>query len=218
MARRIARSKRQRLVASLLGVQVLSTGLIAADALRPAAAPAAENLVFVSGAFRRSIPVADLDHLATTGEARGLLADVMAFAKQKPEEVAKLLKADLSLPVVLTSRLMNTRIGEAILARVARIIYPLNASRVGIPALRAGVINGLVAGDGRLNAIGFLRAYPVNELEVNIPALLAVMQKASSISQLVSFFTDSPLDGLRGEGDGARNGAGAAPVTQKPAS
>ena len=218
MARRIARSKRQRLVASLLGVQVLSTGLIAADALRPAAAPAAENLVFVSGAFRRSISVADLDYLATTGEARGLLADVMAFAKQKPEEVAKLLKADLSLPVVLTSRLMNTRIGEAILARVARIIYPLNASRVGIPALRAGVINGLVAGDGRLNAIGFLRAYPVNELEVNIPALLAVMQKASSISQLVSFFTDSPLDGLRGEGDGARNGAGAAPVTQKPAS
>ena len=218
MARRIARSKRQRLVASLLGVQVLAAGLIAAEGLRPAAAPAAENLVFVSGAFRRSISVADLDYLATTGEARGLLADVMAFAKQKPEEVAKLLKADLSLPVVLTSRLMNTRIGEAILARVARILYPLNASRVGIPALRAGVINGLVAGDGKLNAIGFLRAYPVDELEVNIPALLAVMQKASSISQLVSFFTDSPLDGLRGEGDGARNGAGAAPVTQKPAS
>lgn len=218
MARRIARSKRQRLVASLLGVQVLAAGLIAAEGLRPAAAPAAENLVFVSGAFRRSISVADLDYLATTGEARGLLADVMTFAKQKPEEVAKLLKADLSLPVVLTSRLMNTRIGEAILARVARILYPLNASRVGIPALRAGVINGLVAGDGKLNAIGFLRAYPVDELEVNIPALLAVMQKASSISQLVSFFTDSPLDGLRGEGDGARNGAGAAPVTQKPAS
>ena len=204
-------------MASLLGVQVLTAGLIAAEGLKPAAAPAAVNLVFVSGAFRRSIPVADLDHLATTGEAVGLLSDVMAFAKQKPAEVAKLLKADLSLPVVLTSRLLNTRIGEAILARVARIIYPLKASPMGLPALRAGVINGLVAGDGRLNAIGFLRAYPVDELEVNIPALLAVMQKASSISQLVSFFSDSPLDGLRGEGDGARQPAGADPVTQKPA-
>jgi hypothetical protein len=190
----LARSQRQRLVASLLGVQVLVAGLIATEGLRPAAAPAAENLVFVSGAFRRSIPVADLEHLATTGEARGLLGDVMAFARQKPAEVAKLLKAELSLPVVLTSRLLNTRIGEAILARVARIIYPLNASRVGI-----------------------LQAYPVNELEVNIPALLAVMQKASSISQLVSFFSDSPLDGLRGESDGARSGAGSDPVTQKPA-
>jgi len=204
----MALRKRQRLAAVLLGGALLtgypgiSTGAHAAD-----------NLVFVSGAFRRSIPVADLDHLATTGEARGLLADVMAVARQKPEEVAKLLKAELSLPVVLTSRLLNTRIGEAILARVARIIYPLNASRVGIPALRAGVINGLVAGDGRLNAIGFLQAYPVQELEVNIPALLAVMKKASSISQLVGFFTDSPLDGLRGDGDGG----GADPGAQKPA-
>ena len=204
----MALRKRQRLAAVLLGGALLtgypgiSTGAHAAD-----------NLVFVSGAFRRSIPVADLDHLATTGEARGLLADVMAVARQKPEEVAKLLKAELSLPVVLTSRLLNTRIGEAILARVARIIYPLNASRVGIPALRAGVINGLVAGDGRLTAIGFLQAYPVQELEVHIPALLAVMKKASSISQLVGFFTDSPLDGLRGDGDGG----GADPGAQKPA-
>jgi hypothetical protein len=217
MARLLACRKRQRLVASLLGLQVLGAGLISAEGLVPAAAPAAENLVFVSGAFRRSIPVADLDHLATTGEARGLLADVMAFARQKPAAVAKLLKAELSLPVVLTSRLLNTRIGEAILARVARIIYPLKASRVGIPALRAGVINGLVAGDGRLNAIGFLRAYPVNELEVNIPALLAVMQKASSISQLVSYFSDSPLDGLRGENHGATDGGSAEPDPQKPA-
>jgi hypothetical protein len=174
----MAPSKRQRLAA------LLGAGLLAGAPLLPSAGLAAENLVFVSGAFRRSIAVADLDHLATTGEARGLLADVLAFARQKPEAVAKLLKAELSLPLVLTSRLLNTRIGEAILARVAQIIYPLNARRVGIPALRAGVINGLVAGDGRINAVGFLQAYPVDELEVNIPALLAVMQKASSISQL----------------------------------
>ncbi|MEY4297573.1 MAG: hypothetical protein RLZZ423_752 [Cyanobacteriota bacterium] len=209
----MAHRTRQRLLASLLGAQVLATGLVASEGLAPSTASAAENLVFVSGAFRRSIPVADLDHLATTGEARGLLADVMAFAKQKPEAVAKLLKAELSLPVVLTSRLMNTRIGEAILARVAQILYPLKASRAGIPALRAGVINGLVAGDGKLNAVGFLQAYPVDELEVNIPALLAVMQKASSISQLVSYFSDSPLDGLRGESEPQGDGQG----TQKPA-
>ena len=183
--------KRQRLAAAVLG----------ASLLLPQAGFAAENLVFVSGAFRRSIPVADLDHLATTGEATGLLADVMSFARQKPESVAKLLNTELNLPLVLTSRLLNTRIGEAILARVAQIIYPLNARRMGIPALRAGVINGLAKGDGRLNAVRFLQAYPVDELEVNIPALLAVMQKASSISQLVSYFSDSPLDGLRGEQD-----------------
>jgi hypothetical protein len=200
----MASLKRQRLASVLLGA-----GLLAGSPLLPSASLAAQNVVFVSGAFRRSIAVADMKHLATTGEARGLLADVMSFARQKPRDVAKLLNAELSLPLVLTSRLLNTRIGEAILNRLAQIMYPLKAKPAGIPALRAGVINGLVAGDGRLNAIGFLQAYPVDELEVNIPALLALMRKASSISQLVSYFTDAPLDGLRGESD--------APKGQKPA-
>ena len=43
-------------------------------------------------------------------------------------------------------------------------------------------------------------------MEVSIPALLAVLEKAKSISQLVQFFTDSPLDGLRGDGDASRRG------------
>jgi hypothetical protein len=180
---------RQRLAAAVLGV-----GLLGGPS-----ALAADNLVFVSGAFRRSIAVSDLAYLAETGKARGLMADVLAFAKQKPEEVSKLLKAELSIPLVLTSRLLSTRLGEAILARVAQIVYPLQASKVGIPALRAGVIQALAAGDGKLSALSFLEAYPVDEMEVNIPALLAVMNKAKSISQLVSFFTESPLDGLRGE-------------------
>ena len=189
--------KRQRLAAAVLGTS-LATVLPGAP-LQPSQAGAAENVVFVSGAFRRSIAVADLELLANTNQAQGLLGDVLSFTGQKPPEVAKLLKAELSIPLVLTSRLLNTRIGEAILARVARIVYPLKASSVGLPALRAGVINALVKGDGKINAIGFLQAYPVDELEVNIPALLAVMNKAKSISELVQFFSSSPLDGLRGD-------------------
>ena len=187
----MAMPKRQRLAAALLGLS------LAVGSGSPAAL-AAENLVFVSGAFRRSISVADMEYLAQTGQARGLLADVLAIAKQQPQEMAKLLKMELSLPIVLTSRLLSTRIGEAILARVGRIVYPLKASSVGVPALRAAVINGLAKGDGRLSAIGFLKAYPTDEMEVSIPALLAVLQKASSVSELVKFFSESPLDGLRG--------------------
>ena len=181
-------SKRQRLSAA-----VLSMGLIGGSP----AAIAAENVVFTTGAFRRSIAVADLEYLADTGRARGLMADVLMIAKQKPEEVSKLLKAELSIPLLLTSRLLSTRLGEALLARVAQIIYPLYAKRAGIPALRAGVINALVASDGKLSAISFLKAYPVDEMEVSIPALLAVLQKAKSVSELIQFFMESPLDGDR---------------------
>ena len=181
-------SKRQRLTAA-----VLSLGLWGSPA-----AIAAENVVFVTGAFRRSFPVSDLVYLADTGKARGLMSDVLMLAKVEPAEVSKLLKAELSIPLLLTSRLLSTRLGEALLARIAQIIYPLYAKSAGVPALRAGVINALVATDGKLSAISFLEAYPVDEMEVSIPALLAVLQKAKSVSELIQFFMESPLDGLRG--------------------
>jgi hypothetical protein len=166
--------------------------------LQPLPLQAAENLVFVSGAFRRSIPVADLDYLAETGQARGLLGDVLSLAKQDPATVAKLLKESISLPITLVSRLLNTRIGEALLKRVGAILSPLYASDESIPALRSAIIMGLVEGKGSLSAISFFKAYPTAELEVSIPALLSLMQKASSISDLVRFFSESPLDGLKG--------------------
>jgi hypothetical protein len=195
MALRPRQRRRQRLAAVALGA-ALAAGLPGAPLL-PLAGHAADNVVFVTGAFRRSISVADLVFLAETGEARGLMVDVLAVAKQKPAEIAKLLKAELAIPLVLTSRLLNTRLGEAVLARVAQIVYPLYAKKVGIQALRAGILNALAKGDGRISAITFLQAYPVGEMEVSIPALMAVLAKAKSISQLVQFFADSPLDGLR---------------------
>jgi hypothetical protein len=79
----------------------------------------------VSGGFRRSIPVKEFEHLADTGEAIGLLGNLLEFSKQDPEEISKLLNQELSIPLILTSRLINTRIGEAIIRRVARIIYPI---------------------------------------------------------------------------------------------
>ena len=160
---------------------------------------AAEQIVLVSGAFRRSIPVADLEHLAQTGEARGLLGNLLSLSRQKPAEVSKLLNQKVTLPLVLTSRLLTTRIGEALLGRLARIIAPLNAPQTGVPALRSAVIVGLHEGKGTLTPLGFLQAYPVNEMAISIPALIALANKASSISDLVRFFSESPLDGLRGE-------------------
>ena len=160
---------------------------------------AAMDVALVSGAFRRSIPVKDIEHLANTGEARGLLEQLLVLSEQDPENVAKLLNQKLDLPLVLTSRLINTRIGEAIIRRVGQILYPIYTPQpeVSIPALRAGVINGLHnSGDG-LTAVDFLTAYPNEVLAVNLPALFSVIDKAQSISGLVQFFSDSPLDGLK---------------------
>ncbi|WP_370455488.1 alpha/beta hydrolase [Synechococcus sp. RSCCF101] len=186
-------SRARRAVAAPLLAMLLGLSLSQALPSR-----AAERVAFVSGAFRRSIPVADLEHLAETGQARGLLADVLRFSNQDPETVSGLLNQGISLPLVLTSRLMNTRIGTAIIERVAQIVYPLNSPRSGVPAFRAAVILGLDNGEGRLTPVGWLKAYPTDDMEVNIPALMGVIRKASSIAELVRFFSESPLDGLRG--------------------
>ena len=180
---------------------LLALGLSCGIGLSALANPAlaATDVALVSGAFRRSIAVNDIEHLAETGEARGLLSQLIDLSGQDPEDVAKLLNQNLNLPLVLTSRLINTRIGEAIIRRVAQIIYPIYTPQpeVSIPAIRAGVINGLHSSSKGLTAVNFLKAYPNDVMAVNLPALFAVVEKAKSISGLVQFFSDSPLDGLK---------------------
>jgi hypothetical protein len=63
-----------------------------------------------------------------------------------------------------------------------------------MPALRSAVVLGISDNGGALSALSFLRSYPSQELAVSLPALLALMQKAGSVADLVRFFSESPLD------------------------
>lgn len=185
------RQARRRLLA--LGI---SCGISSLSLTVPA--QAAVDVALVSGAFRRSIPVSDIAHLARTGEARGLLDDLLTLSDQDPAQVAALLNKNLNLPLVLTSRLVNTRIGEALTRRMAQIIHPiaLRDPAISVPAIRAAVIEGLQSPQG-LTAVSFLENYPNAVMAINLPALFSVIEKAKSIAGLVRFFSDSPLDGLK---------------------
>ena len=185
------RQARRRLLA--LGI---SCGISSLSLTVPA--QAAVNVALVSGAFRRSIPVSDIAHLARTGEARGLLDDLLTLSDQDPAQVAALLNKNLNLPLVLTSRLVNTRIGEALTRRMAQIIHPiaLRDPAISVPAIRAAVIEGLQSPQG-LTTVSFLENYPNAVMAINLPALFSVIEKAESIAGLVRFFSDSPLDGLK---------------------
>jgi hypothetical protein len=165
--------------------------------LAPCNALAAERVVLISGAFRRSIPIGDFETLATTGQASGLLGDLLRLGRQNPRPLSKMLNEKVSLPLPLVSRLMNTRIGEAVLERVSVIVHPTRSPQDGVVALRSAVVMGIVDGDGAITPLGFLKAYPTREMAVNVPQLLALAQKANSISDLIRFFSESPLDGLR---------------------
>jgi hypothetical protein len=167
--------------------------IAAAVALTCSPAVAAEQVVFVSGAFRRSIPVADLERLASTGVAVGLLGDALRLGGQNPVEIGRLLNRQVPLPLVLTTRLMSTRFGEAALERLSLILYPLKAPRVGVVALRSATILGLQAGNGRLSAVGFLRAYPNDDLAISLPALQSALEGLSGMGNVVHTFLESDL-------------------------
>jgi hypothetical protein len=168
-------------------------GLAALLTLAAPSARAAEQMVFVSGAFRRSIPVADLERLARTGEAVGLLGDALRLGGKDPAEVGKLLNHRVTLPLVLTTRLLSTGFGETALEKLSVIIYPLKAPRVGMVALRSATIVGLETGSGSLSAVGFLRAYPNEDVAINLPALQSALRGLSGMGNVVKGFLESDL-------------------------
>jgi hypothetical protein len=168
-------------------------GLAALLALVAPSARAAEQVVFVSGAFRRSIPVADLERLANTGEAVGLLQDALRLGGKDPAAVSKLLNHRVSLPLVLTTRLISTGFGESALERLSPILYPLRAPKLGMVALRSATILGLQNGSGTLSAVGFLRAYPNKEVAINLPALQSALEGLSGMGNVVKEFLESDL-------------------------
>jgi hypothetical protein len=168
-------------------------GLAALLTLAVPSARAAEQVVFVRGAFRRSIPVADLERLARTGEAVGLLGDALRLGGKDPAEVGKLLNHRVTLPLVLTTRLLSTGFGETALEKLSVIIYPLKAPRVGMVALRSATIVGLETGSGSLSAVGFLRAYPNEDVAINLPALQSALWGLSGMGNVVKGFLESDL-------------------------
>ena len=159
---------------------------------------AAETISLINGGFKRSIQVSNVEHLAKTGKAKGFLKEVIIMTNQKPKEVSEILNQEVELPLVLSTKLMKSKIGEVILGRVAKIVHPLRVkkSSVGIYAIRGAVIKGIAKGEGKINAVGFLKAYPNKTMAVNVPALLKVVNKVESIQELMEFFADSPLENL----------------------
>ena len=162
-------------------------------------ANAAEEVAFVSGIFRRNVSVKDIELISQGKNIKGILEDLSKIGNEEPDKISEILNQKIELPIDLASKLMYTKIGGVFIKRIAKIIYPLKVQKesVSIPAIRAAVINGLIEGKGEINLILFLKSYPNKVIAVNVPELFQVINKVESISDLVKFFSNSPLEGLK---------------------
>ena len=162
-------------------------------------ANAAEEIKIIYSIFSRTINVNSLKTFAEEGKASKKLKRILKTTKSSDKEIRSALNKDFEVPITIASKLVYSEIGNVFLTRLSSIIHPpkANDGRTGMLALRASVIQGISKGNGKINLINFFEGYPTKTVILNVNALSKVMNKVESISELLEFFTNSPLEKIK---------------------
>jgi len=162
-------------------------------------AKSAEKIKIVYSIFSRTIEVDSLKQFAKGYKGDKKLRRILNVTNSSDKEIIYVLSRNFDIPIPIASKLMYSEIGNVILTRLSKIIHTPNANNpeTGILALRAGVIKGLLRGDGKINLINFFEEYPTKTIILNVNGLTKVINKVESISELLEFFTDSPLEKIK---------------------
>ena len=160
---------------------------------------AAEEIKITYSIFSRNIKVNSLKNFAKEGKATRKLKRILKATGSPDKEIRAVLNKDFEVPITIASKLVYSEIGNVFLTRLSSIIHPprANDERTGMLALRSSVIQGLDKGNGKINLIRFFEGYPTKTVILDVNALSKVMNKVESISELLDFFTDSPLEKIK---------------------
>ena len=159
-------------------------------------ANAAEEIKIIYNIFSRTIKVESLKSFAEEGKSSKTLRKILKATGSSDNEIRSVLNKDFEIPITIASKLVYSEIGNIFLTRLSSIIHPPRADdkRTGMLALRASVIKGIYLGEGKINLIRFFEGYPTKTVILDVNALSKVMNKVESISELLDFFTNSPLE------------------------
>ena len=160
---------------------------------------AAEEIKITYSIFSRTIKVNSLKNFAKEGKSTRKLKRILKATGSADKEIRTVLNKDFEDPITVASKLVYSEIGNVFLTRLSSIIHPPRATdeRTGMLALRASVIQGIYIGNGKINLIKFFEGYPTKTVILDVSALSRVMNKVESISELLTFFTNSPLEKIK---------------------
>ena len=164
----------------------------------PKANPA-EEIKITYSIFSRTIKVNSLKTYAKEGNSTRNLRRILKATGSPDEEIRSVLNKNFEVPITIASKLVYSEVGNIFLTRLSSIIHPTRANdeRTGMLALRASVIQGIKMGNGKINLIRFFESYPTKTIVLDVNALSKVMNKVESISELLDFFTNSPLEKIK---------------------
>jgi len=162
-------------------------------------ANAAEEIKIIYSIFSRTIKVNSLKTFAENGKSTKKLKRILKATGSPDKEIRTVLNKDFEVPITIASKLVYSEIGDVFLTRLSSIIHPPRATdeKTGMLALRASVIQGINIGNGKINLINFFEGYPTKTVILDVSALSKVMNKVESISELLTFFTNSPLEKIK---------------------
>jgi len=159
----------------------------------------AEEIKITYKMFSRTIKVNSLKTFAKEGKSTKKLKRILKATGSPDKEIRTVLNKDFEVPITIASKLVYSEIGDVFLTRLSSIIHPpkANDERTGMLALRSSFIKGIKLGNGKINLINFFEGYPTKTVILDVNALSKVMNKVESISELLDFFTNSPLDKIK---------------------
>jgi len=162
-------------------------------------ANSAEEIKIVYSIFSRTIKVNSLKTFAKEGKSTRQLKRILKTTGSPDAEIRAVLNKDFDVPITIASKLVYSEIGNVFLTRISSIIRPPRATdeKTGMLAPRARVIQGINIGNGKINLINFFEGYPTKTVILDVSALSKVMNKVESISELLTFFTNSPLEKIK---------------------
>ena len=160
---------------------------------------AAEEIKIIYSIFSRTITVNSLKTFAEEGDSTKKLKKILRATGSPDKEIRSVLNKKFEIPITIASKLVYSKIGNVFLTRLSSIIHPPKSDdeRTGMLALRASVIQGINLGNGKINMINFFEGYPTKTIILDVNALSKVMNKVESISELLDFFTNSPLEKIK---------------------
>ena len=159
----------------------------------------AEKIKIIYSIFSRTIELDSLKTFAKEGNSPNNLKRILNATGSQNEKIQSILNKEFEIPITIASKLVYSEVGNVVLTRLSSIIHPPNAfdERTGMLALRSSVVQGINLGEGKINLINFFEGYPTKTVILNVNALSKVMNKVESISELLEFFTKSPLEKIK---------------------
>ncbi len=130
-------------------------------------AEAAERISVTTGAFVRSIEIAEIESWVETGNP-GSLASLFRLAKIDQEALREQLAATIDLDVVAADKVLNSDLGNEILLQLGAAVKPYRNAPPDIAAKAVRSAFVLSCADGPTSVLKVLRTFPTDQIIVDL--------------------------------------------------